>query len=418
MEAAEPATPPAERPRPSATSYAIHAKRAESSTAACIAGELRAGIVPRVFERIRINAFEPLAADAFLVTSRRWSISYHNSSKYGAGWQNLPEEVSVENQTALVAALRPVGHLLVGSDVEFAEWLQTDSSIARAVAADLAIEQARPANVSLLHAACRAWPLGEECVGANSVAMLGGYTMAALRWRTCLAMIEVAERRAGGSAHHTKATAAAAEQYNWVLRVRPDLALTCRMSFGFDARRTAAEVSLPANTSRHTNFWFFFDFDFLMLMPRRAADVALRVLPLASAHPAATALTCRGGGQQQLCAHCLLKNYGYKGFQLHHSNFPMLSVARYCTQIRYERLQHAPCTEMTGGIGMSPPSKDVACQPFAAVAQDACVHMHDTWLVSMCRCSSQADLVGSHRQHWPGSPWTVDNATPPTPLWA
>ena len=33
--------------------------------------------------------------------------------QYGAGWQNLPEEVSVENETALVAALRPVGHLLV-----------------------------------------------------------------------------------------------------------------------------------------------------------------------------------------------------------------------------------------------------------------------------------------------------------------
>lgn len=374
--------------------FAITAKRPHSVTAVCIAGEARAGAFPSVFERTRAHLLEPLAADAFMVTSRAWSVSYHKKNESDAqshgnwhGWEGLPEEISLENQTAMLKALQPIAHVLVQRDTDFPAWLQHDA--ARAVAADIVKEQSK--NGSFLPLACRTqWPLGDECL-ANPEAMLGGYTMSALRWRTCLALIDEAERLAKVNASDSNtATSGATVKYTYVLRMRPDFLLRCRLELGWPLRAPLEDLPRQLPTAR----WFWFYYDFAMFMPRRLADVALRLLTLASemANP-----NCAVGlKNNQLCVPCLMVTFGFHGLQLHLDNVPGSTVSRACTDIRHDRRLRAPCPVIQGIRPMDPQNPEGPCaynlSELARQQQSFCRSPHDptaNFICSNCRVSKR-----------------------------
>lgn len=358
----------------------VTAKRPFSVTAACIAGEARAGAFPSVFERTRAHLLEPLAADAFLLTSRAWSVSYHVGGDQNHGWEGLPEEISLDNQTAMVHALQPTAYLLVRRDIELATWLQHNVA-ARAVAADVMLEQSR--NGTFLPPACRSWPLGRGCVD-DADAMLGGYFMSALRWRVCLALVEESERLArmattrAGPANDTEASGSPAAQYTWVLRMRPDWLVRCRIETGWPLR--APHVPELGGTSR----WFFFQYDFMLFLPRRGAEVALKLLTKASEMAKSS---CKyGAAHNQMCVICLLLVHGFRGFQLHHHNTPA-TLSRACSDFAHDRLQKAPCQALEGVRPMDP-LREGAC-PFnlselARRQQDFCRVRHDQFAVACC----------------------------------
>jgi hypothetical protein len=391
-------------------SFAFGTKRAESATAACLAGEARVGSFPTAFNRMRTHILEPLHADAFLVLSRKWTIGWHNSTKpgqegkYGLGWLNLPSAVTRDNQTAMVNALRPVAHLLVGDDVEFIEWLQTED--ARDVAADIQREQFRmrsppPKGVtpagSVLPPPCHSWPLSVDgCLENTSI--VSSFWVSALRWRTCLAMIEVAEARAGnklgadqrvlGKEHH-----GGYERYKWVLRVRPDFFMICHISVGWPLDVNHFDLG-PANTT--TARWFFFAYDFTLLMPRVAADIAFNVVSLGSTDAPGH---CLYGLNPQLCAHCLLMKHGYKGFQLHSKNFGG-TVMRACTDLRHERKQKILCPFVEGMSPMDPTENHSCPISLAAVARSgyACNVRHDGIFVTPCKsCRPDERMMAAWR---------------------
>ena len=82
-------------------------------------------IFPQVHQRQRRLLLDPLAADAFLVLSRRWSvIANHNVAELG----DIPSEV--RNLSAAIHFLSPVSQFVAQNDSVFASWLSTQSAMA------------------------------------------------------------------------------------------------------------------------------------------------------------------------------------------------------------------------------------------------------------------------------------------------
>lgn len=136
----------------------------------------------------------------------------------------------------------------------------------------------------------------------------------AVRLRTCLALLEDAE---------TQRTPADG-RYSWVFRARPDLVLWCRW--------VAPAPPLQQQLTMYVD-WF-------AVMSRRAAEVALRELPLREKVPYCRSLQLH----REWCNPCVavthgVRTYGWNSRSPLAGRKPQFDVARHC-QLRSEEFRH------------------------------------------------------------------------------
>jgi len=195
-----------------------------SPTAVCLAGEGRTIVSPRVRAVQLRNLIEPLRSDLFLVLSpHRTDLT---PTRLQAIEQHMdPASVVVARDEQMIDALRQVA----------TEDVQEELDCAR--------EQPLPKHEAVRDAA-----------GWRSYFQLGPccpQLSLALRHRVCMSLIERSEMARGG-------------KYTYVVRSRPDIAIPCALP---------ATVLQP-NLVRYV-------VDFIAFMPRRAAAILLREVPLA-----------------------------------------------------------------------------------------------------------------------------------------
>ena len=143
----------------------------------------------------------------------------------------------------------------------------------------------------------------------------------AVRLRTCLALLEDAE---------TQRTPADG-RYSWVFRARPDLVLWCRW--------VAPAPPLQQQLTIYV--------DWLAVMSRRAAEVALRELPLRENVPYCRSLHLH----REWCNPCVsvthgVRTYGWNSRSPLAGRRPQFDIARHC-QLRSEESRHT-CDGFSG----------------------------------------------------------------------
>ena len=278
-----------------------------SPTAACVAGEARAFVLPAVHGGLRAHVLEPLRADAFVVVSRRWSRGWH--AAYHSDWSSMPEEVSPESLSTAIAALRPKRSRVMEDESLFAGGLSGWRS---------ATERFHPSCTS--SQAPWHFPGCSNATGSCTEAAFFGVTcMAQLalarRWQLCLELIgevEVEERQLVA--------------YSWVTRLRPDSVLPCRLRLQDMA---GLQVAFGNGTSA-ARPWAAFIWDYLAWMPRAVANVSLRQ----AVHGLDVAY-CRDFRQRpEFCNHCLLMQRGVGVLRL--TSIPM-EVSRGCQTLSEEK---------------------------------------------------------------------------------
>jgi hypothetical protein len=207
-----------------------HHRVGGGSTAVCLAGEARTFLSSRVRQTQQANLLQPLVADLFLVLSPRSS---------GAPESWLTQLQLVEQQ------LDPVS-IVVARDEQMGIVLQQlalPQDEARLIYECTRVQPLPTRPVSRGDNDWRAWFQVGACVPQLSLA---------LRHRVCLELIEHTERQRRF-------------KYDWVVRSRPDVAVPC---------------ALPHSAVlKHEMVRYFMDF--IVFMPRGAADTVLREVPLA-----------------------------------------------------------------------------------------------------------------------------------------
>mmetsp|Transcript_24098 Transcript_24098/g.54839 ORF Transcript_24098/g.54839 Transcript_24098/m.54839 type:complete len:237 (-) Transcript_24098:577-1287(-) len=224
-----------------------------AETAACIAGEVRALVFSGVHERVREFLLATLAADAFLVVSRKWSRTATALTRLS--FSQVPHVLPHNLANEAIEALNPVTSLVFDNDTELITALTT-SRWAANIQADL------EANVDWIEAAqpnCT-WPPTSECLDGErpDIESFWGHLMLAIRWRACFLQLSAAEKHRG-------------KLYTWVLRTRPDFYTTCRVyppAYLRMLNKPEWKGGRPVGSDKWVIYWW----DHAAFMPRAAAN--------------------------------------------------------------------------------------------------------------------------------------------------
>ena len=282
-----------------------------SSVCVCLYGEIRALTFQTVRDRLRHTVIKPLQADVFLAVSPSWTVTFHR------GW--TPRELTADNVSAIVQDLRPVRtSVLRDTELLFGGGNFSNTSHHREMLRRYLPSCIPQKGADLITSPCH-WLL-----------------MPGARLRSCLALIEDAEQQHAGRS---------GARYAWVYRMRPDIVSPCRLR-------------PPAFYNRSIIF-----VDYFAVMPRPAADVALREIPLR-----ASVSYCRSHSlSREWCNPCVTQTYGIDtfGYASRHDSRYAFDIARHCPQVG----RGASCT------GFSEPNIR------EEVASD-CPHVEETGIVS------------------------------------
>ena len=223
--------------------------RRNALTAVCLAGEARLLVTRSLRAVIKSNLIEPLLADVFLAVSPQWNLH----KRFAVEHKNLQHILSEEKLDEIRHDLRPV-MTMSARDADTLRMLRLLNHGREDLqdAFKCASSQSLPTRVEKddrpTGGTGSAWRASNYQLGTCSPQL-----SLALRWRACLSMIELAERKR-------------AIPYTWVVRARPDVAIPCALGLHAFSTETILYVS-----------------DYLVLMPRVAANISLAQVPLARA---------------------------------------------------------------------------------------------------------------------------------------
>lgn len=228
-----------------------------SPTAVCLAGEARVIHMAKVRRLIDLHLRRPLNGDMFLVLSPKWS-NREQVQLEEAGLPDSQKKWTLTGATmqAIARELNPVTMAVAHDEsmLKLLSQLELNHSETHAVH-HCAMLQPLPARIEADSRETggdgAAWHRSNFQTGACSPQL-----SLALRFRACLGAIELAERRRAGL------------QYTWVVRSRPDVKIPCALPF----------AALTYTSARGA---VAFADDYLAIMPRAAAEVSLRQVPLA-----------------------------------------------------------------------------------------------------------------------------------------
>jgi hypothetical protein len=264
-----------------------------ATTAACFTGELRTFVDKRVQDRLKVTVVDE-ATDAFFITAPTLStFRHHYSSTSRDAGRGRIYDSSTSNPTAGAAihsamlSLRPVATLvaddddLFGSPQSHCNALQITCRIPGQPSAVCEGTRVTDALARVTDALTNR-SLADE-IGACHTGFI-----ISTRLRACLVMIEQAEdergqragpQQGGGAPQQGQSSEASPPdvplKYSWVVRLRPDLYLPCRLLPRLDTH-AALSSSAPVSSAP----WYVYSNDFMGWMPREVASVALRVMPL------------------------------------------------------------------------------------------------------------------------------------------
>ena len=286
----------------------------DSQTAVCIVGEARTLIYHPVYTHMRDTLLHPSNGDLFLALSRTWSIAKSNSGR-GKRPGATPKVITEESTSDIISVLRPVSSLIFIDDVEFAQWLSTYNGtrfreVVLDILADLRSTESWTKH-GMPHPSCT-WPFNHSCIGQPLSARMPdwhyyahtdifwAHLALALKWRVCLGMIKDAE-------------ALRRRPYEYMLRARPDWASSCLHS-------VAHFPVLPVDNQAT---WSLYWYDHAVLMPRSAAEVSLRQMPLAAnVSRCPSRHTTEGGAMFLLqdCNRCIMELHQHYTLQVLNKN--------------------------------------------------------------------------------------------------
>lgn len=206
---------------------------ATALAAICIAGEVRSLVLEPVARRLASTVVEPLRGDVFLVVSPHTTRAPQSSSSHFVSFNGvLSAPASDEARRAIVNILRPVS-VIFGDDAAF--W---------------------------------AGGLAERNATFERDFSHVRYFDVAVRFRVALMLVEQAEAARGAT-------------YPLVVRTRPDLYMPCNMQLPGRVAN-ASGISDAVEALRSMPPFYAAGNDFVAVMDRPTATVALRHMPLAS----------------------------------------------------------------------------------------------------------------------------------------
>jgi hypothetical protein len=230
-----------------------------SRTAVCLAGEARGIMYPEVRWQLKANLLEPLKGDLVLVMPPKWS--NHERDQY----MERREPDKSKQFTLTTAALHAIKRELQPLSTVVAR----DEDMVQLLANHIGLLAGELTSIrSCVHAQPlpRAIATDDRGIGGDGIewrrtndqtGACSPQISLAMRFRACLGLIELAERKRAGF------------QYTWVVRSRPDISVPCALPF--------AALSLVSARNM-----ILYQDDFIAMMPRAAAEISLRQVPLAS----------------------------------------------------------------------------------------------------------------------------------------
>ena len=229
--------------------------RARAPTAVCLAGEARTIVRANVRSQIYSNLVAAVDADLFLVLSPKWSNreKVQADETRQADVQPKPFSLTTRKLAELRHALRPVS-TVVAKDEDMLDVISRFDSTIVSADEQRAIRHCvrlQPFPSRIEDGDGEPWHRTNFQTGPCAPQL-----SLALRYRTCLGLIALAEAKRGG------------ERYTWVVRSRPDVGLPCALPLSVLRSASARNAVI-------------FQDDYIALMPRAAADVSLRQVPLA-----------------------------------------------------------------------------------------------------------------------------------------
>lgn len=303
-------------------------------------------IFPQVYQYQRHYLLEPLAADAFVVVSRKWSAAPHHTG-HNTTMPNTPDSVHWDNISRVLDHWGAISYVVTTDDTALTRWVweSTDATLIR--------------NDADAYQSARNTRYHREYMHALSPVAF----MQALRWRSCLALINMAEQAAAGERQSI-----APSKYSFVLRMRPDFFVDCLMQLPAVSQRvgdgepsssnSSVQHGLGANMnsglSEGSAWWAAYGWDYMALMPRAVADVVLREIPLAADD---RVMNCDFNysqsiwlGAMQLCNPCVARGHGIHIIALTTGSFGVntLQVARSCNTIYQAQRGKWPCHHFRG----------------------------------------------------------------------
>jgi hypothetical protein len=201
----------------------------DSSTAVCLAGEVRTLMAPAVRKALARNLLRPLHADLFLALSPAW---HGHVGSLNGGRDDERLTLTEKRLRAIVDDLHPVS-TLAARDGEMLPALRRvhggmGGAALHSVSECVAL-QPLPAHIELDDRRAG----GEGLAWSRTRYQLGPCSpqlSLALRYHACLVMIEHAERDRGRDRGK--------RAYDWVVRGRPDVGLPCALSLSLFAHDT------------------------------------------------------------------------------------------------------------------------------------------------------------------------------------
>ena len=184
---------------PQSTWHSVQPKRATSTTAACITGQVRGGVFAPVTDLIQRNIFKPLGlVDSFVVLSQDWSRTASQVIYY--------QELSVLDLEMYATVWEPRAAVLTRDDDELLRWVEAGHGSVHAGHAQLDSDIAASSawiSGTTRNSACAGWPLqnASVCMGSSR---LWGVVMQVLRMRVCLALIHALLVAAAHNLNHTE----------------------------------------------------------------------------------------------------------------------------------------------------------------------------------------------------------------------
>ena len=276
------------------------------SVAACFVGEARTLSLPAVYTALGRHVIDPLDADVFLVVSRAWSAS--PDSRFGRGSRSSTSPPTAD-LAAAVAALQPRRSII---DEESAELFGGAEQFEQAA--------------NILYPKCTK---DENSTHGRYVSIgCRAQTAYVARMRLCLMLIEQEE------SVDVAASGRKGQQYEWVLRSRPDIYSSCMQKHSITRALTYTDKA------GSTNRLSAFQSDLFALLPRAAASTSLRQLVLSRSEA-----WCAGwdqpkasNGLWEYCNACIVKRL----WPVTMLTISGLEVVRKCQLLSDEKLGR-PC---------------------------------------------------------------------------
>ena len=219
-----------------------------SPTAVCLAGEARTMRLAPLRTRLRTNLIGPLNGDLFLVMSPAWKNNEAGQTFTSAALRAVKEEL--QPVSLVLARDEEMMPLLTNRSLDFGISAGELHAISRCT-------HEQPLPQAIANDDRSSGGLGVEWRRTNDQTGPCSPQLAlALRFRACLGLVELAERKRDGLA------------YRWVVRSRPDVNVICPLPVELLALLTARHMALYQD-------------DFIAVMPRAAAAISMRQVPLA-----------------------------------------------------------------------------------------------------------------------------------------